>query len=309
MNTIVAEIRAIITKEKPIKRSLNSPLVILLFILPALIPLTIFWIYPMIYSVYISFTDWDYMSPEYNFVGFENYLDLLSNPIFYGVLWNTLYFSLGVVVPSVFGGLLLAMVVVKKQKGMGFYRTLIFSPWVTPAVAVSIVWSWIYEPQVGLANWLLSTVNLPALEWTSSTRWAMPAVIIVTIWKGLGWCMIFYLNALNKVPESLYEAASLDGASYWQKFFHVTLPLISPTTLFLVIITAVDALQAYDQIQVLTQGGPAGSTRTLLYMYYQSAFEQFNMGQATAVATVLVIITASLSLLQFVLSRKWVHYQ
>ncbi|MBS8265724.1 sugar ABC transporter permease [Mesobacillus boroniphilus] len=309
MNTLVTEIRAIITKEKGARRRIKFPLTLWLFILPALTPLTIFWIYPMLYSLYISFTDWDYMSTEYNFVGFSNYADLMTNPLFYGVLWNTLYFSVGVVVPSVFGGLLLAMLVVKKQKGMGFYRTLIFSPWVTPAVAVSIVWSWIYEPQIGLANWLLTAVNLPALEWTSSTTWAMPAVIIVTIWKGLGWCMIFYLNALKKVPESLYEAAALDGASSWQKFLNVTLPLISPTTLFLVIITAVDALQAYDQIQVLTQGGPAGSTRTILYMYYQSAFEQFNMGQATAVATVLVILTASLSLLQFMFSRKWVHYE
>lgn len=281
----------------------------LIFLLPALIPLGVFWVYPMFYSLYISFTDWDYMSPDFSFVGFRNYLDLFGDPLFYGVLWNTLYFSVGVVVPSVFGGLLLALLLVRKQKGMGLYRTLIFSPWVTPAVAVSIVWSWIYEPQVGLANWLLTSVNLPALEWTSSTTWAMPAVILVTIWKGLGWCMIFYLNALKKVPQSLYEAASLDGASSMQRFLYITLPLISPTTLFLVIITAVDALQAYDQIQVLTQGGPAGSTRTILYMYYQSAFEQFNMGQATAVATVLVILTASLSLLQFILSRKWVHYQ
>ncbi|NKE07946.1 sugar ABC transporter permease [Bacillus selenatarsenatis] len=281
----------------------------LIFLLPALIPLGVFWVYPMFYSLYISFTDWDYMSSDYSFVGLGNYFDLFGDPLFYGVLWNTLYFSVGVVVPSVFGGLLLALLLVRKQKGMGFYRTLIFSPWVTPAVAVSIVWSWIYEPQVGLANWLLTSFNLPALEWTSSTTWAMPAVIIVTIWKGLGWCMIFYLNALKKVPQSLYEAASLDGASSMQRFLYITLPLISPTTLFLVIITAVDALQAYDQIQVLTQGGPAGSTRTILYMYYQSAFEQFNMGQATAVATVLVILTASLSLLQFILSRKWVHYQ
>lgn len=308
LSTLAAEIRAFITREKRSGRQIKIPWRVFLFTLPALIPLTIFWIWPMIYSLYISFTDWDYMSPEYSFVGLENYISLFTDPLFYGVLLNTLYFSAGVVVPSVIGGLLLALLVVKKQKGMGFYRTLIFSPWVTPAVAVSIVWSWIYEPQVGLANWLLSLAKLPALEWTSSTTWAMPAVIILTIWKSLGWCMIFYLNALRKVPESLYEAAALDGASPMQKFRYVTLPLISPTTLFLGIITAVDALQAYDQIQVLTQGGPAGSTRTILYMYYQSAFEQFNMGQATAIATVLVILTASLSLIQFILSKKWVHY-
>ncbi|OAT81648.1 ABC transporter [Bacillus sp. MKU004] len=288
---------------------LRHRILILIYVLPAFIPLSVFWIYPMFKSLYISMTNWDYMSPEYEFVGMTNYIELLKNPIFYEVLFNTLYFSLGVVLPSVFGGLLLALLVSKKLKGMGIYRTLIFSPWVTPTVAVSIVWSWIFEPRIGFANWLLSILNLPGLEWTGSTTWAMPAVIIVTVWKSLGWAMIFYLNALKKVPVTLYEAASVDGASGMKKFTHITLPLISPTTLFLVVITTVEAIQAYDQIQVLTQGGPSGSTRTLLYMYYQSAFEQFNMGQATTVAIILVLITALLSLLQFAFSKRWVHYQ
>jgi multiple sugar transport system permease protein len=281
----------------------------LLFILPAILPLIIFWIYPMGKSLYISFTDWDYVSPEYEFVGFSNYTDLLTDPGFYSVLVNTVVFSMGVVIPCVAGGLLLALFVSGNGKGMGIYRTLIFSPWVTPTVAVSIVWSWIYEPNVGLANWILTMLKLPALGWTSSSTWAMPAVIIVSIWKGVGWAMIFYLNALKKIPVSLYEAASLDGASEWRRFLHITIPFISPTTLFLIVITSIDALQAYDQIQVLTQGGPAGSTRTMLYFYYQTAFEEFNMGKATATAILLVVITAAFSLLQFIFSKRWVHYQ
>ena len=282
--------------------------VILLFMLPALIPLTLFWIYPMIYSFYLSFTDWDYMSVQKNFIGLENYIELFSSATFYSVLVKTLYFCLGVVFPSVLGGLLLALLLNSSEKGMGLYRTFIFSPWITPMVAVAIVWSWIYEPRMGLANHLLESAGLQGVGWTSSAAWAMPAVIIVTIWKGLGWSMIFYLNALRKVPYSLYEAASLDGASGFKKFIHVTLPLVSPTSLFLIIITTIDALQAYDQIQILTQGGPAGSTRTILYMYYQTAFEQFNVGRATAVATVLLLITGLLSLFQFALSKRWVHY-
>nr|WP_312471331.1 sugar ABC transporter permease [Neobacillus sp.] len=281
----------------------------LVFILPAIVPLIIFWIYPMGKSLLISFTDWDYISPEYEFVGLGNYIDLLTEPAFYAVLLNTVIFSMGVVIPCVVGGLLLALLVSGNGKGMGIYRTLIFSPWVTPTVAVSIVWSWIYEPKVGLANYLLNVLQLPGLDWTSSSTWAMPAVIIVSIWKGVGWSMIFYLNALKKVPVSLYEAASLDGASRWRQFLHITLPFISPTTLFLTVITTIDTLQAYDQIQVLTQGGPAGSTRTMLYFYYQTAFEQFNMGKATATAILLVMITAAFSFIQFVLSKRWVHYQ
>lgn len=305
-----------VAKLNPLKNSLAKgtkkkrfSLTPFLFILPAIIPLTIFWLYPMARSLLISFTNWDYVSPEYEFVGLSNYTDLLTDPEFYSVLLNTLVFSMGVVIPCVVGGLLLALLVSGKDKGMGIYRTLIFSPWVTPTVAVSIVWSWIYEPKVGFANWVLNLLHLPALEWTSSSTWAMPAVIIVSIWKGVGWAMIFYLNALKKVPESLYEAAALDGAAKWRQLVHITIPLISPTTLFLVVITSIDALQAYDQIQVLTQGGPAGSTRTMLYFYYQTAFEQFDMGKATATAILLVIITALFSMVQFVLSKRWVHYQ
>lgn len=300
------ESKSFIAKKEKKKTFSIAPL---LFILPAIVPLLIFWVYPMGKSLLISFTDWDYVSPDYEFVGISNYTDLLTDPTFYSVLLNTFVFSMGVVVPCVVGGLLLALLVSGKSKGMGIYRTLIFSPWVTPAVAVSIVWSWIYEPKVGFANWVLNLLHLPGLDWTSSSTWAMPAVIIVSIWKGIGWTMIFYLNALKKVPVSLYEAASLDGASKWRRFVHITVPIISPTTLFLVVITSIDALQAYDQIQVLTQGGPAGSTRTMLYFYYQTAFEEFNMGKATATAILLVLITAVFSFIQFLLSKRWVHYQ
>ncbi|WP_420491571.1 carbohydrate ABC transporter permease [Neobacillus drentensis] len=281
----------------------------MLFLLPAVIPLTIFWLYPMVKSLLISFTDWDYVSPDYEYLGFSNYSELLTDTTFYSVLLKTLMFSMGVVIPSVALGLLLALMAGGKGREMGIYRTLIFSPWVTPTVAVSIVWSWIYEPKVGVANWVLNWFHLPSIDWTSSSTWAMPAVIIVSIWKGVGWSMIFYINALKKVPVSLYEAAELDGASKWRRLVHITVPMISPTTLFLIVITSIDTLQAYDQIQVLTQGGPAGSTRTILYFYYQTAFEEFNMGKATALAILLVIITAILSFIQFGLAKRWVHYQ
>ncbi|PAQ15820.1 ABC transporter [Bacillaceae bacterium SAOS 7] len=262
----------------------------------------------MLYSVYISFTNWDFMSEDYDFVGLKNYENLLSSQGFYEAFGNTVYFMVGSIIPTMVGGLLLALLVHKKMAGVGFYRTILFSPWITPMVAVSIVWSWIFEPRVGVANWILSLFHLPQLEWLGSSTWAMPAVIIVTVWKGVGWAMIFYLDALKKIPPDLYEAASLDGASKWYQFRHITLPLISPTTFFLSIILAIDLLQAYDQIQILTQGGPSNSTRTLLYMYYQSAFEQFNVGEATAIATVIIVLAALLSVVQFWISKKWVHY-
>jgi multiple sugar transport system permease protein len=281
---------------------------ILLFMLPALILLLAFWFIPMVVSLFISFTDWDYISPKFSFVGLENYSNLLTDKEFYKVLINTLTFAVFTVLPTMAIGLGLALVLQKKVVGNTFYKAIIFSPWVTPMVAVSIVWSWIFQPEVGLLNFILSGFGIPKIDWLGSSSWAMPAVMIVTVWKGIGWVMIFYLEALQRVPADLYESASIDGAPKWRRFRYVTLPMISPTTFFLLIVTTIDALQAYDQIQVLTQGGPAGSTRTMLYMYYQLAFEQFNMGQATAVSTLLVLITALLSVIQFFASKRWVHY-
>lgn len=281
---------------------------VLLFILPAAIPLGLFWVYPMIKSIFISFTDWDYITSDYNIVGLANYKELFSDEAFLSSLKNTFVFTVGTLVPTIVLGLAIAVVLRRKIKGSALYKAVIFSPWITPTVAISIVWSWILEPEYGFANYVLALLNLPQLQWLKSSDTAMLGVILVTVWKGLGWAMVFYLTALEKVPHEIYEAADVDGAGFWNKFKSITLPLISPTTFFLTIITTINSLQAYDQIQVLTQGGPAGSTRTLLYFYYQTAFENFNTGKATAIAVVMLIITASLSLIQFVASKKWVHY-
>ena len=279
-----------------------------LFVIPALIPLIVFWIYPIFKSIYISFTDWDYMSPTYNFVFFDNFKALFKDQRFYDALWNTIVFTLGTLLPTIVLGLLLALLLQKSFKGSGIIKFILFSPWITPTVAVSIVWTWIYDPDSGIANVILNFFGLPGLQWIKSSDTAMLSVIIVTVWKSLGYAMIFYLSALEKVPRELYEASGMDGAKNWQRFRDVTIPCISPTTFFLMIITMVNSLQAYDQIQILTQGGPSGSTRTLLYMYYQLGFEEFNMGQATAVAIVLILITVLLSVVQFTGSKKWVHY-
>ena len=281
---------------------------VLLFVLPALIPLFIFWIYPILRSIWLSFTDWDFMTPDYNFIWFKNYTSLLKDSRFYEALWNTLVFTAGTLFPTIIGGLGLALLLRRNFKGSGVFKFVLFSPWITPTVAISIVWTWIFREDGGLANQVLGLFGLPALKWISSSDTAMLSVIIVTVWKSLGYAMIFYLSALEKVPEELYEARALDGAKPWRQFLDMTLPGISPTTFFLMIITMVNSLQAYDQIQILTQGGPSGSTRTLLYMYYQLGFQEFKMGQATATAVIMIIITVILSLAQFTASKKWVHY-
>ena len=281
----------------------------MLFTLPAMIPFVVFWLAPLLYVFYLSFTEWDFMSPEKTFVGLTNYVDLFSNPAFYKALRVTVLFCAGSVLPVILIGLGLALLMNSKLKGAALYQVLLFSPWVTPTVAVSIVWSWIYEPDVGLANTVLSFLGLEKIGWLHDPNWALVGVLIVTIWKSVGWAMIFYLVALRNVPTDLLEAAGLDGASPFYKFIRITLPLISPTTLFLFIVQIIGALQAYDQINVLTQGGPSGSTRTLLYMYYQSAFESFQIGEASTVAMVLVFICMLLSVVSLGVSKRTTHYQ
>lgn len=282
-------------------------LVGLLFTLPALVPLIVFWMVPVMVSLGISFTDWDMMSPTYKIVGLKNYIALVREANFHKVLFNTLTFAVGNTVPAVVLGMFIALVMNKARKGAGIYRTVIFAPYITPMVAVSVVWSWIFEPRVGILNYVLGLLGMPASQWTQSSQTAMLSVLIVTVWKSLGWTMLFYMEAMRKVPQSYIEAATIDGANALRRFWHITLPMISPTTFFLVIMSTIGSLQAYDQIQVLTNGGPAGSTRTLLYFYYQEAFRNYNTGKASSVAITLVLITMALSIIETAISKKFVH--
>lgn len=279
-----------------------------LFILPAMVPLLVFWVIPVIWSGGLSFTNWDMMSDNIKFMGLKNYSSLLRDPNFKKVLWNTLVFAVGSTVPSIVLGMLVALMMNGARKGTGIYRTIIFAPYITPMVAVSVVWSWIFEPRVGILNFVLGLFGLPGSKWVQSSSTAMLSVLIVTVWKSLGWTMIFYMEAIRKVPKNLLEAASIDGANGFWRFWKITLPMISPTTFFLVMMSTISSLQAYDQIQVLTQGGPAGATRTLLFYYYQAAFSNFNTGKASAVAVVLVIITVVLSLVETEVSKRTVFY-
>lgn len=281
---------------------------LLFFIGIPMIPLVMFWFVPMVISIWISFTNWDYISPSFDYVGIDNYRNAFVSADFHQAFTNTLFFSIWTIIPTIIIGLCLAMLLREGLKGLTWFRAFLFSPWITPMVAMSIVWSWIYEPDIGLMNQLLGFFHLPQPDWLRSSSSAMWAIIIVTVWKNAGWAMLFYSDALSKIPHELYEVSAIEGASSIQRLKTIILPLVSPTTLFLVIITMIDAIQAYDQIEVMTQGGPSGSTRTLLYLYYQMAFEQFNMGQATALATIIVLFTSVLSLLMLFISKRWVHY-
>ncbi len=277
--------------------------------LPLLVPLFLFWLIPFGWSIYISFTDWDYITPTFNYVGLDNYQDLLSRDDFWQALGNTGLFALGVVIPTVALGLLFALLLHKQFRGSHLYRALIFSPWITPTIAVSIVWSWVFDTKNGLLNQLLAGVGMSQpIPWLEQGHTAMVAVMVVTIWQALGWTMLFYISALNRIPAALYEASAIDGCSAWTRLWKITLPLISPTTFFLVIVNLITAIESFDQFQILTQGGPGGTTRTLLYLFYQEAFEQYQMGPAAAMSLVIFVLTAGLTLLNTLLGKRWVYY-
>ncbi len=172
-----------------------------------------------------------------------------------------------------------------------------------------MVWSWIYDPDKGLANYLLGMLHLAPSEWLQSSKSAMLAIIIFTIWKNVGWTFLFYVGALSQVPKSIYEAADVDGGSYLSKLIHITVPFISPTTFFLFIINLIQSIQVYDQIQIMTQGGPGRSTTTLLYLYYDKSFQNYQMGPANAVAMVILLLIIVLSLISNGISSRFVHYE
>ncbi|CAH6898795.1 N-Acetyl-D-glucosamine ABC transport system, permease protein 1 [Vibrio chagasii] len=287
---------------------MKNRLKVLLFTAPLLVPLFTFWLVPFGYSIYISFTDWDYISPDYSFIGLENYEYMVEDYEFIQAMLNTFWFSVGVVIPTIIFGLVFAMLLHKNFKGSQFYRAVIFSPWITPTVAVSIVWSWVFETKSGLANHLLESAGFSAIPWLENGNTALVAVIIVTVWQAIGWTMLFYISALNKIPESLYEASLIDGCSSLTRFLKITLPLISPTTFFLVVVNIITAMQAFDQFQILTQGGPGGETRTLLYLFYQQAFERYEMGPAAATSLVIFLITGLLALINTYIGKRWVYY-
>lgn len=278
------------------------------FMAPLIIPLTVFWLFPFAYSIYISFTDWDYISPNYSYVGLDNYHYMFDDPEFTQALTNTFEFSLGVVIPTVILGLLFALLLHKKFAGSHFYQAVIFSPWITPTVAVSIVWSWVFSTKDGLINGLLQVVGIEPIAWLEHGSTALIAVIVVTVWQAIGWTMLFYISALNKIPHSLYEASLIDGCRPVTRFFKITLPLVSPTTFFLVIVNMINAIQAFDQFQILTQGGPGGETRTLLYLFYQQAFERYEMGPAAASSLIILVLTGALTLINTYMGKRWVYY-
>ncbi len=280
----------------------NTNITAITFILPAVLGTFIFIIIPVICSFGLSFAKWDLLHPI-TFAGLDNYKQIINDAVFWQILLNTIVFALstsffGVIIP-----LILASIINTGIRGSEFFKTAYFLPFITPMIVFGIVWGWIFDPNIGLLNKIIQ-LNI---NWLYDTKFAMPAIIIVSVWKLIGYNMIIFLSTLSSISNNLFEAAKIDGANSFQIFKNITVPLLSPTIFFVVIITAISSFQVFDLIYLMTQGGPFNSTNVLVYSIYQNAFEYFNVGKASALAYILFTIILVLTLFQWKIRKKVVY--
>ena len=269
-----------------------------LFLLPSFAALLVFSFIPFLQGLYFSLTDYPLLgSPE--FVGFDNFVRLTRDPLFMASLRNTLVYMVATVALRVVIGLILAVVLNSRLRGRVFFRAVFYLPVIAPLVTVAVIWRIIFDTYSGVFNAALDLFGIAPIPWLTSTTWAMPAIVIMSVWKTFGWNIVIFLAGLQSIPATLHEAAAIDGASKLQTFFRVTLPLLRPTILLAVVTSTINASQVFDQVYVMTRGGPGYSTMTLGQMVYTAGFETHDMGYASAVSVVLLLITLVLTLIQF----------
>lgn len=267
----------------------------------------VFGLYPIFRNIVISFQRWNFINVP-RWVGFSNYTNLFDATLFPTVLKNTLLFCLLRIPPTIILALGLALLLNKKLFGKEVFRSLFFTPWVVPTVNIAILWMYILEPEYGLFNYVLGLFGIPGPGWFTSMSWALPAMAIISIWKSAGYFCVLYIGGLQNIPDELYEAAMIDGANSWKSFWHITLPQLSPTTLFVTVILIIETFTEFDLPSVLTAGGPGNSTNLIVYYIYQRAFNAFQAGSAAAISTVTLVILLIFTILQLRLSSKYVHY-
>lgn len=281
-----------------------------LFLSPMLILFLVFTVFAVVYSFYLSFHEWNILDPEQIFVGLENYARLLTDRRFHQAVFNTVYYVVFSVPLTMAAGLTIALLLNTKIRLRGIFRTLYFIPNITPLVVSSIIWKWVYQGDYGLLNYYLMQLGViqEPLLWLADPNLAMPAVIIMTIWGGAGYHMVIYLAGLQAIPEEFYDAAKVDGANGLQRFRYITLPLLMPTSLFLLITSVIGSFQVFTQIYIMTNGGPLNRTTTIGYYLYEKAFRQFDMGYASALAYALFGLILVFTIIQLRLMRNEIQY-
>jgi len=297
------------------ERLAGRHLMILLAVIPVLLFNGLWSFFPILYSLIMSFFEWNPLAVQTKFLGLANYIYAFSqDTLFWLSLRNTLYYMIITVPMGIFLSLLVALLINSLPRLVGFYRTIYFIPVVTSMVAVAIVWRWLYQTQFGLFNQILQMVlndflhlNVnTSIQWLTSTSLAMPSVMVLSIWKGLGFTMVLFLAGLTSIPSIYYEAAKVDGAGRWQLFWNITIPLIQPTMIFVTITGVIDALQTFTPMYIMTGGGPVNATKTIVFILFDQAFKVFHFGYASALAFILFFVIMVLTLIQWRFMRvRW----
>jgi multiple sugar transport system permease protein len=308
---IVAEVRSRAALEPPssgrvpwMKREWSAAL---LFLSPTLVVFSVFILFPILFSFFLSFHEWNMFAAEQEFVGLANYTRLLSDPEFWAVFRHTAVYTIGTVPLNMALALMVAYLLKGHIIGKKFLRTAFFTPVIISAVAAAVIWRWVFDPNLGLLNQVLGMIGIPAINWMNDPTAAMVALITVGVWKTFGINMILFAAGLAGIPDHYYEAAEIDGAGTWAKFWKITVPLLSPTTLFVMVLSIIGSFQVFDLVYVLTYGGPLGSTKVLVFYLYEHAFRYFNMGYASAVAYILFAVVFVLTMLQIRFFRDQVY--
>ncbi len=290
------------------RRKVSEAWLAYLFLLPTLFGLLFFSLGPVIAGFLISFTNWNiFLAPQW--IGLDNYQTLLTQDLPRKVFSNTLYYTLVNVPLNMIVALGMALLLNLRLRGVSFYRAVYFLPVVSSTVAASLIWTWLYSPNFGPINYFLGEIGIKGPPWLASTTWAMPAVIIMSVWKGFGTNMLIFLAGLQGIPQELIEASMIDGANRWQRFWRITWPLLTPTTFFVLVISCIASFQVFEQVFVMTEGGPAYATSVMGLFIYLNAFRYNNMGYAASAAYILFALILAITLAQLKLQRRWTHYE
>lgn len=288
------------------KRAIRSNLTGYAFILPNLIGYTVFVFIPVLFSFVMSVMSWDGSQHPMKFVGLQNFADIFGDKVFMGSLAHTLTYALMTVLPTLVMALLLAVLLNSKIKGVAIFRTAFYFPYIASIVAVGAVWNMLFQPDFGPVNEFLKWIGIAnPPRWVVDKDWAMVAISLVSIWKYMGYYMIVYLAALQGISNSLYEAAGIDGANGFKKLWYITIPMLTPTTFFVLIMLTIQCFKVFDLVYVMTGGGPGNATKTLVNYIYEKAFTTWNFGPASAAAIVLFAIVLIITLIQFSGEKKW----
>lgn len=280
-----------------------------LFVAPALIIFLAFSIYPILNTIFLSFYEWDMISPTKEFVGVKNYQTLFRDVKFYQTLSNTFVYMVLTVGLGVILAIALALFLRRDTRINKFMQNLIFTPYIVSLASISFLWMWLMNNDFGLLNYILSLVGIGPIDWLGNPKVALISLVIISVWKTLGYNTLIILSALQSIPKHLYEAASLDKATKRQTFFRITLPMISPTLFFLTIVSIIGSFKVFETIQIITSGGPQNSTNTLVYSIYEYGFQFYKIGYASAIGVVLLVIISVFTIIYFKLLSKKVHYQ